>query len=386
MIKHRILSFSGDNNPIVERGAAETYILGGRFIPFTYKLSCVTRRRYPGSEPALCPARPGRINFRLLHYFRVVAEDELHSGGAAAEYVTAAAQQAHQGAGSQLGVVLFKRTTRSMTLTPAGRTLLRNVERLLIRPTARCIRCNRWGAAKAATWWLALSDLGLGRPDRGAAAVQRAKRRRHLVVERADAQPANRRAAKAAYRYRGLARGAAADAAGLTRQRLASESIAVELLLDHPLAQQESILLAALQNDSFIVLPPHEASLGLYLHNLCLQQGFCRTSLIRSTNCKPAGAGGGGPRHYAAAGQLRPHPVARRPLLLAAAAPPADLYAVYRADSVTPVVEAFGDAAGAVSGPQRRLHRRLHHQLAGGAAIGHLQRLAVIQEREVFWR
>ncbi|MEW7000346.1 hypothetical protein M5585_06765 [Serratia ureilytica] len=26
---------------------------------------------------------------------------------------------------------------------------------------------------------------------------------------------------------------------------------------------------------------------GLYLHNLCLQQGFCRTSLIRSTNRKP---------------------------------------------------------------------------------------------------
>ncbi len=91
------------------------------------------------------------------------------------------------------------------------------------------------------------------------------------------------------------------------------------LPLDHPLAQQESIPLAALQNDSFIVLPPHEASLGCICTICACSRDFAGRRLSGQRTANPAGAGGGGLRHYAAAGQLRPHPVARRPLLLAAA-------------------------------------------------------------------
>lgn len=74
---------------------------------------------------------------------------------------------------------------------------------------------------------------------------------------------------------------------GLTCQRLASESIAVVLPLDHPLAQQENIPLAALQNDSFIVLPPHEPTWGCICTICVCSRDSCRTSLIRSTSRKP---------------------------------------------------------------------------------------------------
>ncbi len=75
---------------------------------------------------------PGRINFRLLHYFRVVAEEMNFTQAARRLNMSQPPLSKHiKDLESQLGVVLFKRTTRSMTLTPAGRTLLRNVERLL---------------------------------------------------------------------------------------------------------------------------------------------------------------------------------------------------------------------------------------------------------------
>ena len=75
---------------------------------------------------------PGRINFRLLHYFRVVAEEMNFTQAARRLNMSQPPLSKHiKELESQLGVVLFKRTTRSMTLTPAGRTLLRNVERLL---------------------------------------------------------------------------------------------------------------------------------------------------------------------------------------------------------------------------------------------------------------
>ncbi|QVV77408.1 LysR family transcriptional regulator, partial [Serratia marcescens] len=75
---------------------------------------------------------PGRINFRLLHYFRVVAEEMNFTQAARRLNMSQPPLSKHiKELESQLGVVLFKRTTRSMTLTPAGRMLLRNVERLL---------------------------------------------------------------------------------------------------------------------------------------------------------------------------------------------------------------------------------------------------------------
>ncbi len=96
---------------------------------------------------------PGRINFRLLHYFRVVAEEMNFTQAARRLNMSQPPLSKHiKDLESQLGVVLFKLTTRSMTLTPAARCCATSSD-CWIRPTARCIRCNRWGVAKAAIWW-----------------------------------------------------------------------------------------------------------------------------------------------------------------------------------------------------------------------------------------
>ncbi|WP_250131376.1 LysR substrate-binding domain-containing protein, partial [Serratia marcescens] len=92
----------------------------------------------------------------------------------------------------------------------------------------------------------------------------------------------------------------------------------------------------------FIVLPPHEASLGLYLHNLCLQQGFLPDVAYQvnepQTLLALVAEGCGITLLPDSYGRI-PWPGVRFCSLQQA--PPADLYAVYRADSVTPVVEAF---------------------------------------------
>ncbi|WP_341534814.1 LysR family transcriptional regulator [Serratia proteamaculans] len=75
---------------------------------------------------------PSRINFRLLHYFRVVAEEMNFTQAALRLNISQPPLSKHiKELESQLGVELFKRTTRSMALTLAGRTLLQNVEMLL---------------------------------------------------------------------------------------------------------------------------------------------------------------------------------------------------------------------------------------------------------------
>ena len=90
------------------------------------------------------------------------------------------------------------------------------------------------------------------------------------------------------------------------------------------------------------MLPPHEASLGLYLHNLCLQQGFLPDVAYQvnepQTLLALVAEGCGITLLPDSYGRI-PWPGVRFCSLQQA--PPADLYAVYRADSVTPVVQAF---------------------------------------------
>lgn len=232
---------------------------------------------------------PGRINFRLLHYFRVVAEEMNFTQAARRLNMSQPPLSKHiKELESQLGVVLFKRTTRSMTLTPAGRTLLRNVERLLDQADSALHQVQQMGRGEGGH--MVVGMVGTSAWGGLIAALRRFSEQNAGVTWSLNELTPSQQIAALQKRHIdiGVWREAQQQTLpGLTCQRLASESIAVVLPLDHPLAQQESIPLAALQNDSFIVLPPHEASLGLYLHNLCLQQGFCRTSLIRSTNRKP---------------------------------------------------------------------------------------------------
>ncbi|MHA0854737.1 LysR family transcriptional regulator, partial [Serratia nematodiphila] len=219
---------------------------------------------------------PGRINFRLLHYFRVVAEEMNFTQAARRLNMSQPPLSKHiKELESQLGVVLFKRTTRSMTLTPAGRTLLRNVERLLDQADSALHQVQQMGRGEGGH--MVVGMVGTSAWGGLIAALRRFSERSAGVTWSLNELTPSQQIAALQKRHIdiGVWREAQQQTLpGLTCQRLASESIAVVLPLDHPLARQENIPLAALQNDSFIVLPPHEASLGLYLHNLCLQQGF----------------------------------------------------------------------------------------------------------------
>jgi DNA-binding transcriptional LysR family regulator len=130
--------------------------------------------------------------------------------------------------------------------------------------------------------------------------------------------------------------------AGLQCQMLEQEDITLVVPEDHPLAQQEPVPLAALRDEKFIVLPRKEASIGLYLHNTCVQQGFIPDiayQVNEPQTLMALVAEGYGitllPHSY---GQI-PWPGVRFCPLKNA--PSADLYAIYHADSATPLVQAF---------------------------------------------
>nr|WP_240780294.1 LysR family transcriptional regulator [Serratia proteamaculans] len=294
---------------------------------------------------------PSRINFRLLHYFRVVAEEMNFTQAALRLNISQPPLSKHiKELESQLGVELFKRTTRTMALTLAGRTLFHNVEMLLdqaghalnqaghalnqVQQLGRgeaghmvvgMVGTSVWGglipalkrfAGQTANVTWALNELT---PSQQITALQK----RHIDM--------------------GVWREAKEQVLpGLASQLLARENIALVLPQDHPLAQAESLPLAALRHEKFIVLPPHEASLGLYLHNLCLQQGF-KPDIAYQVNepqtLMALVAEGYGitllPDSY---GRI-PWPGVRFCPLQQA--PSADLYAIYHADSATPVVLAF---------------------------------------------
>ncbi|WP_426509638.1 LysR family transcriptional regulator [Serratia proteamaculans] len=287
---------------------------------------------------------PSRINFRLLHYFRVVAEEMNFTQAALRLNISQPPLSKHiKELESQLGVELFKRTTRSMALTLAGRTLFHNVEMLLdqaghalnqVQQLGRgeaghmvvgMVGTSVWGglipalkrfAGQTANVTWALNELT---PSQQITALQK----RHIDM--------------------GVWREAKEQVLpGLASQLLARENIALVLPQGHPLAQAESLPLAALRHEKFIVLPPHEASLGLYLHNLCLQQGF-KPDIAYQVNepqtLMALVAEGYGitllPDSY---GRI-PWPGVRFCPLQQA--PSADLYAIYHADSATPVVLAF---------------------------------------------
>ncbi|HGE8494412.1 MULTISPECIES: LysR family transcriptional regulator [Serratia] len=287
---------------------------------------------------------PGRINFRLLHYFRVVAEEMNFTQAARRLNMSQPPLSKHiKELESQLGVVLFKRTTRSMTLTPAGRTLLRNVERLLDQADSALHQVQQMGRGEGGH--MVVGMVGTSAWGGLIAALRRFSEQSAGVTWSLNELTPSQQIAALQKRHIdiGVWREAQQQTLpGLTCQRLASESIAVVLPLDHPLAQQENIPLAALQNDSFIVLPPHEASLGLYLHNLCLQQGFLPDVAYQvnepQTLLALVAEGCGITLLPDSYGRI-PWPGVRFCSLQQA--PPADLYAVYRTDSVTPVVQAF---------------------------------------------
>ncbi|CAI0858435.1 LysR family transcriptional regulator [Serratia fonticola] len=287
---------------------------------------------------------PSRINFRLLHYFRVVAEEMNFTQAAQRLNMSQPPLSKHiKELESQLGVELFKRTTRSMALTQAGRTLFHNVETLLDQAGNALNQVQQLGRGEAGH--MVIGMVGTSVWGGLIPALKRFTGQEEKVTWTLNEQTPSQQIVSLQKRHIdiGVWREAKQQALpGLACQLLAREKISVVLPTGHPLATGEEIPLQALEHDKFIVLPPNEASLGLYLHNLCLQHGFA-PDIVHQVNepqtLMALVAEGFGitllPDSY---GRI-PWPGVRFCPLQAA--PSADLYAIYHAESATPVVKAF---------------------------------------------
>ena len=287
---------------------------------------------------------PSRINFRLLHYFRVVAEEMNFTLAAQRLNISQPPLSKHiKELESQLGVELFKRTTRSMTLTLAGRTLFHNVEKLLDQAGNALNQVQQLGRGEAGH--MVIGIVGTSVWGGLIPALKRFTQQVENVTWALNEQTPSQQIIALQKRHIdiGVWREAKQQALpGLASQLLAQEKISVVLPVTHPLANGAAITLEALQHDPFIVLPPNEASLGLYLHNLCLQHGFV-PNIAHQVNepqtLMALVAEGYGitllPDSY---GRI-PWPGVRFCPLQDA--PSADLYAIYHAESATPVVQAF---------------------------------------------
>lgn len=287
---------------------------------------------------------PGKINFRLLHYFRIVAEEMNFTLAAQRLNISQPPLSKHiKELETQLGVELFKRTTRSMALTQAGHTLFRNVERLLDQAGNALHQVQQLGRGE--TGHMEIGMVGTSAWGGLIPALKRFTAQAENITWTLNEQTPSQQIISLQKRHIdiGVWREAQQQSLpGLACQLLARENIAVVLPVNHPLANGKAVALAALQHEPFIVLPASEASLGLYLHNLCLQHGFA-PNIAHQVNepqtLMALVAEGFGMTLLPESYGCIPWPGVRFCPLQAA--PSADLYAIYQAESATPVVQAF---------------------------------------------
>ncbi|AHG19585.2 transcriptional regulator [Chania multitudinisentens RB-25] len=287
---------------------------------------------------------PSRINFRLLHYFRVVAEEMNFTQAARRLNISQPPLSKHiKELENQLGVELFKRTTRSIALTLAGRTLFHNVEILLDQANSALNQVQQLGRGEAGH--MVIGMVGTSVWGGLIPALKRFAAQAEHATWVLNEQTPSQQIISLQKRHidLGVWREAKQQTLpGLACQLLAREKLAVVLPVSHPLAESAAIPLKALQHDRFIVLPPNEASLGLYLHNLCLQQGFS-PDIAHQVN-EPQTLIAMVAEEYGIA--LLPDSYGRIPwpgvrFCPLEAAPSADLYVIYHADSATPIVHTF---------------------------------------------
>ncbi|MBB5191282.1 DNA-binding transcriptional LysR family regulator [Silvimonas terrae] len=287
-----------------------------------------------------------RINFRLLHYFRVVAQELSFSKAAQRLNMSQPPLSLHvKELEATLDTQLFVRTTRSVALTPAGRALLRDVEKLLDQASSSLWHVRQLGRGAAghmvigavgtAVWGALLPSL------------------RHFVAQVPGAtwslnELSPTRQIEALQQHRidlGIWREAQSGLPpDLSCQLLGKENIVLAVSSEHPLAQTPHVPLATLAQEDMVLLPAQASSLGAYLHNACRQQGFVPRISHQVNEPQTALA-------LVADGYgvtLLPESCARIAWpgvsFCALAEPlPANLYAVYDAHTVTPVVQGFLD-------------------------------------------
>jgi DNA-binding transcriptional LysR family regulator len=288
----------------------------------------------------------GQINLRLLHYFRVVAEELSFSKAAVRLNMSQPPLSLHiKELEHLLGTPLFLRTTRSVSLTPAGAALMREAGLMLdsinrslhqVRKIGRGeIGHIQFGTVGTAAWgplMPVLNNFARHAPEISWSITEL------TPVQQIDALQLQRidigiwREAKLALPQ------------GLSSKLMGRENVAVALSENHPLAIRNSVAFSQLANEDFILMPINTSSLGSYLYSMCRQHGFLpqvKQQVNEPQTALALVANGYGitllPESYA-----RIHWPGVRFCALTEILP-ADLYAIYQADSVTPATARFLD-------------------------------------------
>ncbi|MCG8710612.1 LysR family transcriptional regulator [Brenneria sp. 4F2] len=286
----------------------------------------------------------GPINFRLLHYFRIVAEEMNFTQAAHRLNMSQPPLSKHiKELEDQLGVTLFLRTTRTMSLTPAGSKLLSCVKNLVDQAHISLREVQQLGRGEAghmvvgavgtAVWGALMQTL-----------QQFTQRFQYATWSLNELTPVEQ---LSALRQRHIDIAVWREAAsqslpGMACQLLAREDFMVALPRSHPLANGRSIPFDVLKRESFIVLPSQERNLGLQVRNLCLKYGFSPAIAHQVNEPQTALAlvaeGYGITLLPASYGRIAWPGVQFCPLLNP---PSADLYVIYDPYATPPLVQKF---------------------------------------------
>jgi len=216
------------------------------------------------------------IELRHLHYFIAVAE-ELNFGRAAERLhiaqppLTRQIRQLEQ----ELGVELFHRTTRRIELTEAGQVYLIEVRRILAQVQESAILAQL--ASRGEAGRLVVGFEGSSAYDIVPLAVKAFKEQfpRVSLTVREMTTGDQIKALHAAHIGVGFVVPPLSDTRDLLVETVLLEPLIVALPRDHPQAEQSTVDLGDLKDETFIVCPRHHKC-GLYDHliSVCRQSGF----------------------------------------------------------------------------------------------------------------
>ncbi|WP_439892267.1 LysR family transcriptional regulator [Ralstonia sp. 25C] len=217
-----------------------------------------------------------RINLRLLRYFQVVAQELSFSKAALRLNMSQPPLSLHiRELEEILQTQLLVRTTRSVGLTPAGRLLLDEVDRILENIDDSLRQVSQLGRAEAehiqlgvvgtAVWGVLLSTL-----RRFVAASPQVT---WSLTELSPAQQIN------ALQHHHIDLGVCRTdhitlPPGLTSQLIGREEIVLAVSAEHALAGQSVVALEDLAAEDFVSLSVQESSLGAFVYAACLERGL----------------------------------------------------------------------------------------------------------------
>jgi DNA-binding transcriptional LysR family regulator len=198
------------------------------------------------------------MELRHLSYFVVVAEEEnLHNAAARLNIAKSALSRRIRDLEDILGVELFDRNRKRMTLTAAGYSYLNDARRLLEDASSARERARSVAEGQTASLTIGMHSVSM-RHDVVIAAIRRFRRANSQLQLNLEAMPTlqlmsaiKSRDVDAGFIHLGLSE-SDSELAGI---EVASERYLLALPATHPLAKRDEIRLADLATEKFLWMP-----------------------------------------------------------------------------------------------------------------------------------